>query len=40
VRARCGPNSTFEERRDMAAAITRDVVAALASEDATPEEEA
>ena len=34
VRARCGPNSTYEERRDMAAAITGEVLAALTSEDA------
>lgn len=39
VRARCGPNSTFEERRDMAAAITGEVLAALASEAATSAEE-
>ena len=34
ARARCGPNSTFEERRDTAAAITGEVLAALAGEDA------
>lgn len=39
VRARCGPNSTFEERRDMAAAITHEVLAGLMCEDATSTEE-
>jgi hypothetical protein len=35
VRARCGANATFEERRDMAAVVTREVLARLAATDRT-----
>jgi hypothetical protein len=35
VRARCDINATFEERRDMAAVVTQEVLARLAATDRT-----
>jgi hypothetical protein len=37
VRARCGANATFEEKRDMAAVVTQEVLARLAAADLTKE---
>lgn len=37
VRARCAANSTFEERRDMAAVVMQEVFAGLAAADKKPE---
>lgn len=33
VRARCGANATFEQRQDVAARVTQEVLAKLASVD-------
>lgn len=33
VRARCGENATFEQRQDVAARVTQEVLAKLASAD-------
>jgi hypothetical protein len=33
VRTRCGANATFEQRQDVAAIVTREVLAKLASAD-------
>lgn len=38
VRARCGADATFEQRRDMAAIVMREVLAKLAAADQKPEE--
>jgi hypothetical protein len=38
VRARCGANSTFEQRQDMAAVVTQEVLAGLVAVDENPEE--
>jgi deoxyinosine 3'endonuclease (endonuclease V) len=38
VRARCGADVTFEQRRDMAAIVMREVLAKLAAADQKPEE--
>lgn len=35
VRARCGANATFEQRQDVAATVTQEVLAKLASADGT-----
>jgi hypothetical protein len=33
VKARCGPNATFEEEQDLAASVAAEVVAELAKRD-------
>lgn len=33
VRARCGTNATFEQRQDVAAMVTQEVLAKLAASD-------
>jgi deoxyinosine 3'endonuclease (endonuclease V) len=38
VRARCGADVTFEQRRDMAAIVMREVLAKLVAADQKPEE--
>ena len=38
VRARCGANATFEQRRDMAAIVMKEVLAKLAAAGQKPEE--
>jgi len=37
VQARCGANATFEQRRDMAAVVTKEVLARLAAANQKPE---
>jgi len=38
VRARCGADATFEQRRDMAAIVMQEVLTKLAGADQSPEE--
>lgn len=38
VRARCGADATFEQRRDMAAIVMQEMLANLAAADRKPEE--
>ena len=38
VRARCGPEATFEQRQDMAASIRQEMLANLVAADRNPEE--
>jgi hypothetical protein len=37
VRARCGTNTTFEQRQDVVAMVAQEVLAKLASADRKPE---
>jgi len=38
VRARCGADATFEQRRDMSAIVMQEVLAKLVAADREPEE--
>ncbi len=38
VRARCGADATFEQRRDVAAIVMQEVLAKLAEADQKPQE--